>query len=406
MKILLSNPSKQYTHQTAKALNIGKKDFVFATSYWYYPSRWFEVVITAIRSSFKNNLLRKYSKELPRHFVQDHFRGIVFSFLGRFFYSIEERSFKEDCIHDSWAKKLIKKYHPSIIIGYEKSCLKSFLEAKKYGAVTILDLAQVHVNFIEELRDKFNFFRKITGDEKLFEKIKTIKLEEYKLADKILVLSEFAKQTMLDNGIEEKKLKLVNLGFDASKFTLKQKYVTDQTVTFKMIFVGTVSYRKGIHLLLNFMQSTNLNIQLTIVGPLGEGITKEMFNHPAIHYHPFVHHEELVKIFHASDLFVFPSYLDSWAMVVIEAMACGLPVIVTENTGAKEVVNNNCGFIIPVDSKAALKEKIEYFYHHRSEIERMGKNARAGAEQYNWEQYYKTVNEVIEEAENSKNKNN
>lgn len=400
-KILLSNPSKQYTHQTAKALSNGNKDFVFVTSYWYYPDRLFEKLVLVILPSFKKNLLKKYSPDLDRSLVKDHCKGIVFSFLGRFFYSIEERSFKEDGIHDSWVKKIIQKKKPSIVIGYEKSCLRSFEAAKEYGAVTVLDLAQVHAGFIEDLRDKYAFFKNITGSEKLFEAIKNVKLKEYELADTILVLSEFAKQTMIDRGIPEDKLRLMHLGYDPIKFIPKNNYAPSDT-TLQLVFIGTVSYRKGIHLLLDFIKSTVFNIHLTIAGPLGENVTKEMFHHPNITYHSFVQHDEMVKLLHHSDVFVFPSYLDSWAMVVIEAMACGLPVIVTEHTGAKEAVNNECGFVIPVDDALALKEKVEFFYTHREAVEQMGRAATEQVKKYQWQQYYDSVNELIDEVENRK----
>ena len=74
------------------------------------------------------------------------------------------------------------------------------------------------------------------------------------------------------------------------------------------------------------------------------------------------------KVFNESDVFVFPSYLDSWAMVVVEAMACGLPVLVSENTGAKDVVHESCGEILSVGNYHQLKEKIEYIINDKQYI--------------------------------------
>ena len=86
-----------------------------------------------------------------------------------------------------------------------------------------------------------------------------------------------------------------------------------------------------------------------------------------------------------------PSYLDSWGRVVLEAMACGTPVIVTENTGVKDAVGANGGRVIPVGDLSQLKEGIFHFYHHRSEVESMGKQARKNAEKYTWEGYRNQV---------------
>ena len=110
---------------------------------------------------------------------------------------------------------------------------------------------------------------------------------------------------------------------------------------------------------------------------------------------PFLEHEQLVQELHKADLFVFPSYSDSWGMAVIEAMASGLPVIVSENTGAKDAVTNDCGFVIPIDDADALADKVLYFYNNRAEIERMGRNASKKAQKYTWDNYHKQVGDFI-----------
>ena len=83
---------------------------------------------------------------------------------------------------------------------------------------------------------------------------------------------------------------------------------------------------------------------------------------------------------------------------MIEAMGCGTPVIVSENTGAKETVSDGVnGFVIPVEDIAALKQKILFFYNNRDKLESFGKNARKRAENYTWENYRKRIREVISE---------
>ena len=84
-----------------------------------------------------------------------------------------------------------------------------------------------------------------------------------------------------------------------------------------------------------------------------------------------------------------------WAMVAIEAMACGLPVIITQNTGAKDAVTADAGFVIPVDDKAVLKEKILQLYHNRNLLETMGKAARKVSLKYSWQQYYESINSAV-----------
>lgn len=138
-------------------------------------------------------------------------------------------------------------------------------------------------------------------------------------------------------------------------------------------------------------------VDLTLVGPMADA--KDLLDNYKGNYHwiPYADHSSLNSILKEVDLFVFPSYLDSWAMVVVEAMACGLPVIVSEHTGSKESVDEGSGYVIAAGDEQALKEKMEYFYNDRSALPRMGENARKSAEKYLWENYYNRIHEVIKE---------
>ncbi|MDB5240048.1 MAG: hypothetical protein JWP57_673, partial [Spirosoma sp.] len=165
---------------------------------------------------------------------------------------------------------------------------------------------------------------------------------------------------------------------------------------FRMLFVGTITYRKGVDLLLQTFKNLDLpNAELVLVGPVSDGRDLLRLCTGSIRYVPFLHQNELATYYQEADVFVFPSYLDSWGQVVLEAMACGTPVIVTENTGAKDALVKGGGFVIPAGNVMALAEKIEYFYNNRAEVERIGREARRVAEQYTWENYYRQVTDAL-----------
>jgi len=400
MVIAISNPSKQYTHQTVAAL-AGNPDYTvyFLTSFWFLPEkiswhRWLQKV-----PKIGAQLRKKSSDTVPPEAVVMHRTGILFSLFGRFLYKGEQRSFKEDQLHDAWVSKWIKKHQPAVFIGYEKSCINSFKEVKKYGGITILDLAQVHPAFIATLREKYSFFKEITGTQALFDKVCDTKKQEYVLADHILTLSGFARQTLIDNGIHNDKATTVNLGFEPKRFTGKA-YTNDDERPLQLVFAGTVTRRKGVQLLLELMEGAlaPYNIQLCIIGPVGDafGFKERIATNERIVYYDYLQHDKMAALLRDSDAFVFPSYLDSWAMVVIEAMACGLPVIITDNTGSRDAVDEQCGFVIPTDDINTLLVKILYFYHNRQALEQMGKQARLRAEQYTWDNYYQGLRKTIE----------
>lgn len=396
MKIVVSNSSKQHTPQLVKAFQLFYINVVFLTSFWFKEEIWYWRILLILPVRVKNELLKRYSKGIPNNIIKFNIIGSILFFFGRFLFETEKKNFIEDLWHDRWVKYLIFKIKPTIVIGYEKSCYKTFKRAKSLGAITILDLAQTHTHFIKMLRIEFPFFRDITGGDYFFHRISNRKLKEYDLADYILTLSTLAKQSLIENGINPQKIRVINLGFNPNQFFAKNNYNSLLNRPLRIIFTGIVTQRKGVNIIASCAKKIiHLPIDFIIIGPKDDGFIF-IDNVPNIKYISYLQHNNLVDEFHSSDVFVLPSYLDSWGMVVIEAMACGLPVIVSENTGAKDAVTNECGFIIPINDEIALREKIEYFYYNRSEIERMGKNARKQSERYTWDNYYKQINEFID----------
>ncbi|MBS1627441.1 MAG: glycosyltransferase family 4 protein [Bacteroidetes bacterium] len=396
MKIIISNPSKQYTHQTVKALLNAKHEVIFYTSMWYKQNN-FLWKLLSVNKKLKNELLKKTDTSIPSEIIRTNTLGTLYKFFGRFiFKDIELWSLIEDRIHDNYVSKQLKKQTADVFIGYEKSCLKSFAVAKQLGVITILDLAQVHVNFIVSLREQFPFFKTISGKKKTFDKITIIKQKEYNKADCILTLSTFAKQTLLTNGIPESKIKVASLGFNTNLFLSKTNYLNNKKL--RLIFIGIITFRKGIADLIEVMkQLENENIELVVIGPRGDAsqLLNNQSNYSNIKYIEYLHHADMVKELQQADVFVLPSYLDSWAAVVIEAMACGLPVIISNNTGAKDAVDDSCGFVIETGNILELKKYINYFYNNKNAANAMGKNAAIKAQAYTWSHYNNELLQAI-----------
>jgi glycosyltransferase involved in cell wall biosynthesis len=398
---MVSNPIRMHTHKLCAGLAKTDRLRYFYTSIWYKPDYlWVKLLcsLPVIGKTVKNILLKRYDREVPAEKVKTYpFYEIKRQIKLRlpFFKSDELDNLYESQKHDLWVSRKLKQNEYDIFIGYETASLQSFKTAKQQGKIAILDLAQVHWKYIARLRDKYSIFKSMQ-ENVVFEKVSAVKEEELRYVDYIFTLSSFAKETLVNNGIDEHKIRVLNLGFNPSKFTCKDVYNTDTQKPLKLVFAGTITRRKGIHLVLEAVKQLR-NVELTIVGPIADG--KEFLDKNKGNYthFPFLHHEELAKKFREADLFVFPSYLDSWAMIVLEAMACGTPVIVTENTGSKDVVRQGSGKIIPVDDLDALKSKIQYYNDNRAKLEEDGRKACEVVQNYTWEHYYKQVNDVITE---------
>jgi glycosyltransferase involved in cell wall biosynthesis len=288
------------------------------------------------------------------------------------------------------AAQLRQKPDFDLVIGYENANLELFRAARKLRKRTVLDLAQVHHNLIDSIRDEFHIDDLTPAQNRYVNRRKQTALDQ---TDYILTLSSFATQSLVANGIGRSRIYEVNLGIDPVHFRPASK---PDDGRFRLLFAGTITYRKGIEQLLRVFQQLQLpHAELLLVGPAGDARALLTQCTGTIRYIPFLHHNELVAYYQRADVFVFPSYLDSWAQVVLEAMACGTPVIISDNTGAKDAVAKGGGFIIPTGDEAALRDKIQYLYDHRDEAAQLGREARRVAEHYTWENYYRQVTSAL-----------
>jgi glycosyltransferase involved in cell wall biosynthesis len=92
------------------------------------------------------------------------------------------------------------------------------------------------------------------------------------------------------------------------------------------------------------------------------------------------------------DVLVLPSLFEGQALVILEAMKCGLPVIITPNTGAAPLIENERqGFVIKTGSIEDLREKMIWCIQHRSEVVEMGRQAHQKASECTWSSYEENV---------------
>ena len=317
----------------------------------------------------------------------------------RLFLHGESRNFIRDRLHDFWVCRQVKKYQPQIFIGSEKSCKNSFLLVKKYKGFCILDLAQIHVYELKIIRHKYAFLKNEWGSTFLFDEIQKVKLIEYELADIILVISLKMKVSLLKAGISPSKILSIYLGFDPQLFYQKIKYPIPDNHSLKLIFVGNLSEAKGVLFLLKLMERlVDFPISLTLIGSNARSFSGKT-NLPNIFFDGIKDQASVANYLRKADVFVFPSYLDSWGMAVVEAMACGLPVIVSEEVGASECIDDKVGFILPLIEDQWVNAMLSLLYNPTL-TKKMGVQAAINVSSFTWENYESGVIKSLEKVIN------
>ncbi|MBD1804152.1 glycosyltransferase family 4 protein [Microcoleus sp. FACHB-SPT15] len=221
------------------------------------------------------------------------------------------------------------------------------------------------------------------------------KEQEIQLADHIFVPSSFVQNSLLEAGAKPEKISIIPFGAPIDYFHPQPK----PDKLFRTLFVGRVGPRKGVHYLLQAWQELSLlEAELLLVGinefPVGwlDQYTK------GIRHISSVPHASLNRYYSSANVLVLPSLVEGLALVQLEAMACGIPLITTPNAGGSDIVTDGVeGFIIPVRDVEALKEKLEWCYTHPEELAQMGQAARHKAEQLTWEQYRQQLASKVQE---------
>ena len=217
--------------------------------------------------------------------------------------------------------------------------------------------------------------------------------QELSLADHIFVASTMTKNSLLKEGIDAEKITVIPYGAPIDYFHPQPK----PDKTFRALFVGRVGARKGVHYLLQAWQDLQLpSAELVLVG-VNEFPDGWLDKYQDIcSYIPCVPHRSLQQYYSLASVFVFPSLVEGFGLVLLEAMACGIPVITTPNTAGLDIIDDGVeGFIVPIRDVEALKEKLEWCYHHPQELQAMGEAARRKAEKLTWEAYRQELGEVV-----------
>ena len=333
------------------------------------------------KSLFFQRLKKDPEKINPEKVITNIFpilTGILLSkvpLINRFDYSSK--------LFDKWASTQFDEC--DVLVVWSNVATYTLKAAKRYSAISVLERGSTHILFQNEiLQEEYNKYGlKIKPiDEQVIQE----DLVNYSIADYISVPSRFAKQTYIDQGIDSKKIIQIPFGVDLKTF----RPVLKEDKIFRVIFAGGLSLRKGLHYLLEAFSGLKLkNAELLLIGPVNPEINQALKKYRGCYkYLETVPHTELYKYLSQGSVFVLPSIEEGLAMVIPQAMACGLPIICTTNSGGEEMVRDGKdGFIIPIRNIETLKEKIIYLYEHDEERKQMGKNALERAKEFTWDVY-------------------
>src|SRR5213595_3022060 len=215
----------------------------------------------------------------------------------------------------------------------------------------------------------------------------------YGQLDTVFVNSEEYRQSWIKHGLDPVKLKILPRGLDTELFhparrepAFFEKFGALNGEV-RLLYVGRISREKDLDLLAaayRRLRDEGLRVQLFIVGhgPYSEALAKSL---PEAFFTGYLTGNELATAYASADIFVFPSTTDTFGNVILEAQACGLPVVVSDSGGPKELVQDKGnGLITKSHDVEDFARAIRALVTNPALRERMGRSARQSVIDRSW----------------------
>ena len=292
----------------------------------------------------------------------------------------------------------IQRSQSDVLVGWSSATLEAITFAQAAGKAVVIDRGASHIrsqNIIlnEAYREAGLEFPGIPRN------VMDREEAEYEAADKILVPSTHAASSFRDNNVPAEKVAVVPLGVDFTRFSADRTAAKGGKP--RIVFVGSVGIRKGSHHLLNAFSRLGPAAELHLVGPMDSAFKTLLSSLPVenVVFHGALAKDRLASIYSGADVFCLPSIEEGFGMVVLEAMASGLPVVVSDQVGAADAVTHGeSGYISPVNDIGALAGYLAELVGSTERRRQMGASARLAAAKLenNWDGY---IDRVVPELE-------
>lgn len=397
--VLMSHPTgNQYVRNALRSMVEQEMLAEFWTTLaWNPESRW----NTLMPASIRRQMARRSFPEVPRKLVKrvpwvEMVRLAVRSSLLEDPLCSSERLFSVIGMFrhfDARVAQRLRELQVDAVYAHEGGALQTFREARKRGFATFYELPSGHWYWERDLMRQeaernprlASVIPKLSDSETHL----TEKDEELELADLIIVDSEHVRRSLAGVVLDE-KIKVIPYG--APPVRVRQRRPGTSDAPLQVLFAGMLHQRKGIGYLLEAMEMLGKDAELTLVG---RRVAANEIVDEACHRWRWLEslpHERMLEVMLEADVLVLPSLSEGFGLVVTEALSCGLPVIVTPNVGASDLVRDGReGFVVSICSAEAIADRLAILNHDRELLAEMSRRAQHTAAQYSWEAYRQSI---------------
>jgi glycosyltransferase involved in cell wall biosynthesis len=219
---------------------------------------------------------------------------------------------------------------------------------------------------------------------------------EIEMADAVICFSRRVEKGYVEAGVSPQRLHRVEFGVDASRFA--PAAAPSSSGRWTVAFVGWLSAHKGFPYLIQAVRAlddpgcelllhggTDLIENHRLAARLGAGVAWRVVR------------GDVTETMQRASVVVLPSVSDGFGLVVLEAMACGVPVIATDRCGAAEVIRDGVdGFVVPARDAVAIEDRLRTLRSDDELRREMGRRARESAQKRTWSAFRAQLRDVLE----------
>jgi D-inositol-3-phosphate glycosyltransferase len=232
-------------------------------------------------------------------------------------------------------------------------------------------------------------------------------------ADRIICASEGERKLLIEQyGVSPLQTVQVPCGVDTDHFRPRSRAAARRRLRLPadeplVLYVGRIEPLKGIDILLRAAAETDGRFHLLVVGGDSkdarrkaelERLAQEMGITERVFFQDAVSHEQLPMYYNAADICVVPSYYESFGLVALEAMACGVPVVASRVGGLLETVRDGeTGYLVPWRCPEPFAERLEMLLANEPLRRSLGRMARTAVERFRWSEVATRVEDVYHE---------
>jgi len=296
---------------------------------------------------------------------------------------------------DRKVSRLLSNHSSQILHAYEDGCSSSFARAKELGMQCSYELPIAHWATVrrllaEEVERYPQWEPTLESTRELEEKLSR-KEEELRLADRITCPSQFVLDSIPLEIRQKTPCQISPFGSPMCEPASIES--SSKNDTLKLLFVGSMSQRKGLADLFEAMKLLKGEpISLSILGQPSMPMEFYRKQFAEFEYFPPCSNQKVWEIMKAHDALVLPSIVEGRALVQQEALSCGLPIVVTPNAGGEDLIEEGItGHLVPIRSPEKIEGAIRTMIENRNRKEEIRKLCQKRAIQYTWENYAQNI---------------